>query len=261
MTSLFDTPKVEVAVSTGIIENDTRIVEHRDITPIQILQTAVELGRNADELAKLMDLQERYERDKARKAYMAAMKACKENLPIVVRDAENTHTRSRYAKLENVSQKIDPTITSHGFSLSYGTEESNQPEHVRVICDCMHDGGHSQRYQLDCPYDTAGAKGTANKTAIQGMGSTISYGRRYLKLMIFDITVADEDNDGQDGAMLTGDQIASINSLLDALSFTDDQFRRFLTWAGAESLDKVPAKKFDSAIKRLTDTLYKRAKT
>lgn len=237
----------------------TDLVE-TEVTPMSLIQIGLEQNVDPDRLGKLMDLQDQWQRNKSRAAYMSSMKSCKESLPIVVRDAENTHTRSRYARLETVSQRIDPIITQLGFSLSYGTDDSPQPEHVRIVCDCMHEGGHSQRYQLDCPYDAVGTKGNANKTAIQAMGSTISYGRRYLKLMIFDVTVANEDNDGQDGAVLSGEQIASINSLLDALVFTDDQFRRFLAWAGVESLDKVPATKFDSAIKRLTDTLHKRAK-
>jgi hypothetical protein len=44
--------------------------------------------------------------------------------------------------------------------------------------------------------DTKGPRGTPNKTATQGFGSTMSYGRRYLKALMFDLVIAGEDDDG-----------------------------------------------------------------
>lgn len=234
-------------------------LQETNLTPLSLIATAIErTDIDPDRLGKLMDLHERWTHDKAREAYMSAMKACKESLPIVVRDAENSHTRSRYARLETVSQKVDPIITRHGFSLSYGTAESNKDDHVRIVCDCMHEGGHSQQYQLDCPYDSAGSQGTKNKTAIQAMGSTISYGRRYLKLMIFDVTVANEDNDGIDAATIGPGQTERINTLLDQIQATDEDFARFLAWAGVDTLDKMPITKFDDAVRFLNKKLEQR---
>lgn len=59
-----------------------------------------------------------------------------------------------------------------------------------------HVGGHCKRYEGDFPLYKAGAKGNDNKTAIQATGSTFSYARRYLTYLIFNLTVADEDTDG-----------------------------------------------------------------
>lgn len=243
MTELFTEPENEMS---------TALVEHESLTPLEMIRTFIERpDSDPAGLEKLMDLYDRWKNDSAREAYMAAMKACKEELPIVVRDAENRHTQSRYARLETVSLGIDPITTKHGFSLSYGTADSPKEEHVRILCDCMHEGGYSQRYQLDCPYDSAGAKGTVNKTPIQAMGSTISYGRRYLKLMIFDVTVANEDDDGQQGAVITPDQIGEINDLLVSFNATRGDFDRFLRFMEVESLDRIPAKKFQDAVSHL----------
>ena len=42
------------------------------------------------------------------------------------------------------------------------------------------------------------AMGTVNKTKIHASGSTLSYGRRYLLKLIFNLTTVDElDDDGQ----------------------------------------------------------------
>lgn len=223
----------------------TDLVEHDDLTPMVMIQSAIDQKLDPDQLRTLVDMQREWQQDRAREAYNMSMKLAQEEMPIVVRDAVNNHTKKRYAKLETVSNQIKPIYTKHGFSLSYGTESSQLEKHVRVICDCMHDKGHTRTYRGDFPYDEEGAKGNANKTAIQAVGSTLSYARRYLKLMIFDVTVADEDNDGQNGAVITPDQIGDINDLL--LS-TNSDITRFLKWAGVESLDKMPASKFQEAM-------------
>jgi hypothetical protein len=49
-----------------------------------------------------------------------------------------------------------------------------------------------------------GPKGNQNKTATHGFGSTMSYGRRYLICLIFNITLTNEDQDGnQPGEQVT----------------------------------------------------------
>jgi hypothetical protein len=47
-----------------------------------------------------------------------------------------------------------------------------------------HTAGHSRHYQADVPIDNTGPKGAQNKTMTHGFGSALSYGRRYLKLLI-----------------------------------------------------------------------------
>ena len=46
-------------------------------TPLELVQLAVSQGANVDQLTKLMDLAERWEKREAKKAYDAAMKAFK----------------------------------------------------------------------------------------------------------------------------------------------------------------------------------------
>ncbi len=222
------------------------LVEHK--TPLaSILERAIDKGVDADTVGKFLAMQEREQANRAREAYNVAMKACQEDMPTVVRDRKNDHTKKMYATLESVSQTIKPVYTKHGFSLSYGTLQSPKDNHVRIVCDCMHEAGHTQQYQLDCPYDTDGAKGTANKTPIQGMGSAVSYGRRYLKLMIFDVVIAEEDNDGN-GAKVTEDHIVTLNEWIES---TNTDLVRFLAWLNIESLADMPLKQFGKALSEL----------
>lgn len=152
---------------------------------------SVDIGR----VERMMALHRETKLEKAREDYNIAMAAVQAELPQIKRDAKNDHTRSQYARLETIAAAVDPIITKHGLSLSYGTEDSPLQGHYRVVCTVAR-GAHERQFHLDTPADGVGSGGKANKTAVQAMGSALSYARRYLKLMIFDIALTNEDNDG-----------------------------------------------------------------
>lgn len=148
-----------------------------------------------DKLERLLAMKERIDARNAEAAFNESMKFAQEEMPPIFRDAENQHTRSRYARLESVNNAVVPVYTKHGFSLSFGTAECPKPGFYRVTCIVSHIAGHSRPYQCDIPDDGQGAKGNANKTATHAFGSTMSYARRYLTLLIFNLTLTNEDND------------------------------------------------------------------
>lgn len=152
-----------------------------------------------DKMERLFKLRSDVRAQEAETAFNAAMAAAQAEMPRVLRDASNSHTQSRYARLESIHKKITPVITRHGFSLSFDTGEGARQGELRIICTVAHAGGHTRTHQVDLPSDTAGAQGRANKTAVQGFGSTVTYGRRYLTLMVFNVALTNEDDDGNGG--------------------------------------------------------------
>jgi hypothetical protein len=223
----------------------TELVE-RPMTPLSLIEAAVNSGTDATQLEKLLELQERWEANEARKAFAAAMTRCKAALPTVTKESYNKHTQSHYAALETVSLAADPIITANGFTLSFGTEPSDKPNSTTIICVCRHELGHAETYRLiDCPHDTAGFKGTANKTPIQGLVSTMSYGKRVLKLSIFNMTVTGEDRDGNAPIeTITQDQVNELEALL---METNSDIKRFADIYGADRLADIPAVSFQAA--------------
>jgi hypothetical protein len=120
-------------------------------------------------------------------------------------DRRNDHTKSMYATLAAINDEITPIYTAEGLSVSFDTYSPERDKDlppldagkVRVIASAR-TGRHSRKYHLDGALDDAGKDGTKNKTGIQAMGSTVSYLRRYLVCMIFNVATAD-DNDGNGG--------------------------------------------------------------
>ncbi|MCU1752185.1 ERF family protein [Pseudomonas sp. 6D_7.1_Bac1] len=165
-----------------------------------IMQVAATPNVDVGNMERLMQMHERHVDRQASAAFSVAMVNAQKRIKPVTRKALNKHTASTYARLEDIDREISPIFTEEGFSLSFGTADSRLPGHLRITCDCMHAGGHTKLYQLDLPIDAAGSGGKTNKTGVQANGSTISYGRRYLTQMIFNVTTTDDDDDGNSGA-------------------------------------------------------------
>ncbi len=149
-----------------------------------------------DKMQRLFEMHERIESRRAETAFNAAMASAQAELGPVAKNVRNTHTNSKYADLDAVYDACQPIITKHGFGKSFGTRKSERGEgYVLVYCDVTHTGGFCKRYESDLPLDVAGSQGKVNKTALQAFGSTTTYGRRYMTLLIFDVVTMD-DNDG-----------------------------------------------------------------
>lgn len=189
-------------------------------------------------MEKLIDLYERLSNRQASQAYNVAMTQCQSEMEPVVKDATNDQTRSRYAKLETIVQAIKPVYTRHGFSLSFGTDMSPREDHDRITCRVMHQAGFHRDEFADVPRDMFGMKGTQNKTNTHAWGSTQTYGRRYLTLGIFNLSVVDSlmtrDDDGQaamrpqqESQGLSRFQIAHLSSMLNGTGKTLDDIVRW----------------------------------
>lgn len=227
--------------------------------PLVMLATALDRGTDPAKLEKLMDLADRWKAQQAEADFALAMNEAQSLMPCIVRDGVNPFLKTRYAKLETVNTAVKPVAAQHGFSLSFGDSESPKgPEWTRVVCDVSHVGGHTRRYHLDCPLDGAGMKGGQNKSGMQAIGSTLTYARRYLTLLIFNITVADEDLDGQ-----TAESFACISEqesleIEDLIRDKAANLPKFIDWlksggmcVGEPGIRTIAAKHFARVVKTL----------
>lgn len=149
-------------------------------------------------LEKLVELHERSLARDAKLAFYAALTAAQMEMRPIAADATNPQTRSRYATYAALDNKLRPIYTRHGFGLSFNTADSPLPEHVRVLCSVTHSLGHDQPYQVDMPCDGKGAKGGDVMTKTHAAGAAMSYGMRYLLKMIFNVSVGEDDRDGNE---------------------------------------------------------------
>jgi hypothetical protein len=224
----------EPAEASGMIEAGT---------PADLLRIAVVGGADVEKLERLMALQERWEKEQARKAFFAAMNRVQSQVEPIIKRSVNQQTRSKYAKLEAVNRVLKPLMTQEGFSVAFSEGEGKDGQ-VRVNAMVMHKDGHSQEYHVDLALDNKGMQGAVNKTEVHGKASTLSYGRRYLATLIFDLAFLDEDDDGNQGkhaAIISEKQAATLADLCNASGSSIEGVCRS---AGVESLAEYPLAAF-----------------
>lgn len=200
---------------------------------------------NPDNLEKMIDLQCRVMDRNAEQAFAASMSAAQEEMAElkIIKDAENKQTSSKYAKLGNIIRAISPVYTRHGLSLSFGTEPAQVDNTIRIVCDVSHSLGFSKRYTIDMPLDNAGIQGKVNKTGPHAYGSSVSYARRYLTTMIFNLSVLDEDTDA------AGPQLISLKQATQLADILSDFNEAFCKDWNVSSVRELWAENFEEALK------------
>jgi ERF superfamily len=178
------------------IEPEDERIEHAIIRAAQ--DDSIDIGK----LQALLDMQRSVQHERSVRMFNVAMAQAQAEMMPVIRDAVNKHTNSRYARLATIDAQMRPIYTRYGFSVRFGSQPSPKEGWMRVTCLVAHAGGHYEELYLDAPPDDVGVRGAATKTAVQSVGSSVSYLRRYLLTMAFNIVLADEidpDTDGENG--------------------------------------------------------------
>lgn len=211
-------------------------------TPAHLLQIAVSQGADMDKLEKLMQLQERWETNEARKAYVAAMAAFKSE-PVRVLKTKQVNipgaARFSHATLADVVDAAVAGMGQHG--LSHRWDVSQQDGIITVACVVTHQLGHSERTVLQSRPDDSG-----KKNQIQQVASAVTYLQRYTLMAALGLAASDMQEDdgrgaGQPEPKLSEEQQAAINDLLEASS---SDRAKFLQWAKVERVSDIPASWF-----------------
>jgi len=172
---------------------------HAPHRPFERMLVAAQSGIGLDQIEKMMELEERWEKREAEKAYNESLSAFKSAHIKITKtrlvDFPNKVGRTTYkhATLDDVVSAVGPVLSEHGMSWSWFTEQ--QPNSmITVTCVLRHRLGHSEKVSLTAPPDNTGGKST-----IQGIVSTTTYLQRHTLKQICGVAEADEDDDGNGG--------------------------------------------------------------
>jgi ERF superfamily len=162
-----------------------------DVTPLGLLQMAVQQKANVDQLAKLFELQERWQASQACQAYNAAMAKFKQRPPMILKNKHSMLDGMEYdyATLDHVTETITESLSAVGITHRWVVSQS--PE-IAVTCVLTHEMGHREETTLKALPDTSGTK-----NSIQAIGSTVTYLQRYTLLAATGMAAAGMDNDGR----------------------------------------------------------------
>lgn len=216
------------AAEVDVVKKQITVQAVPAATPMALLQMAVQQNADIDKLEKLMALQERWEANEARKAYVSAMAAFKADPPDIFKTKAVAFTATsgdvvsyKHALLSDATEQIGKALSVHGLSATWQTEQLDGGM-TRVTCIITHALGHSERVSLQAGLDQSGKKNN-----IQALGSTISYLERYTLFAITGLAAKDQDDDGN-GSEERGlpesqyvDFKAAIDSCVDEISLNN----------------------------------------
>jgi hypothetical protein len=181
-------------------------------TPMDLLRIATEQGANVDTLAKLLDLQERWEANQARKLFNEALAKFKQNPPQITKNKHVKFGNTEYdhATLDQVSDVIGAALSAVG--LRHRWEPQQTGNAISVTC-VLEGFGHEERTTLAGPADSSGSK-----NPIQAIASAVTYLQRYTLLAAVGMAAKGQDDDGTGSGMPDGwlaerlDWIANCNA-------------------------------------------------
>lgn len=158
-----------------------------------------------DRIERFIALKERMDKEAARKSFAAALAECQAEIPAIEergqikygkKNAEGEDTGPTYALWEDINETIRPILKRHGFALSFRTGQT--PEGRIVVTGVLsHRDGHFEETSMSLMHDSSGGK-----NAVQAIGSSISYGKRYTAGALLNFTSRGEDDDGEAGGKL-----------------------------------------------------------
>jgi hypothetical protein len=242
--------KVKRGRSVAISESAGQSVA---LTPMEMISRAVSSGAGMDVVEKLMDLQDRWDKSQARRAFDEALAAAKAEMPVI---AKNRHvgfdskksgaarTDYRHEDLAEIARTVDPILGKHGLSYRFRTTSKiNEP--ISVTCIVSHRLGHSEENTLSAGRDDSG-----NKNSIQAIGSTITYLQRYTLKAALGLAASNDDDgkaaDEDSGpATITQEQADTLVELLEAKG---KDRAKFLKWAKVERIEEIRADVYQSCV-------------
>lgn len=175
----------------------------RAMTPMDLIYSMVQHGVDAEQLDKMLTLQERWEANEARKAFAAAMADFQARCPTIFK--ARRADRYNYAPLDEILRTIRPHLEACGLSVRFSTRLDGQI--ITTICTVSHRDGHSEISEFAAPVDP---NMKVNET--QKVGSANSYAKRYALSNALGLVASDEDDDGYSaGSVCITDQQAAAN--------------------------------------------------
>lgn len=216
-----------------------------------ISRVATDPNCDLDKMERLLNMQERVMAKQAEQAFNAAMAAMQAEIPSIAE--RGTGHNIKYATLEDIVDTVRPIMHRYGFALSFRVTQA-APQ-ITVTGVLMHKDGHREETSMTLAADTSGSK-----NAVQAIGSSVSYGKRYVLCAMLNIVTRGEDDNGYAATPhtpVTDTQAKQLRNLYDRMK-PEDQDRVFTMFGDVTELDRG---QFDKVHAAMTNILkgYKHA--
>lgn len=202
-------------IETVKVGNASHEVTVRTLTPMDMVSRAVESGASMEILERLMALQERWEKNQARKAFDDAISKAKAELPVILKDKvvefssqSGKKTNYQYEDFATIYNAVTPVLSKNGIDARFRTTSDKDS----MTVTCMLTGhGYREENSLTAPNDLSG-----NKNAIQAIGSTQTYLQRYTLKAALGLAASKDDDAvaASNNGTIMQDQVDALETMI-----------------------------------------------
>jgi phage FluMu protein gp41 len=235
-------PKQEVAIAKRA-GAPTKLDAISTTSVLKILaDAAADPNVNPDKMRALLDLQKEIRAEEAKQDFTESFIAMRPNLPIISAMGRiiiepkpgKRGQKTPYATFNEIHKRVTPVLSQHGFVLNFAPDALADGRLV-MTATLEHRAGHAKHGRIVLPAETSGSKNN-----VQGVGSAISYGKRYLYVTMLNLiseASEDVDDDGQAAGklersaarpaeiqVLTQKQVADLRKKIEAVGATEEMF-------------------------------------
>lgn len=231
------------------------------VTAMSMIERAIEKGADVAMIEKLMELQERNERNIGRRSFDQAMAKAKAEIPPISKNRRVSYenksgdkTNYAHEDLAEIAKTVDPILSRYGLSYRFRTAQGTNG--ITVTCIVSHEQGYSEETLL-----SGGADSSGGKNSIQAVGSTVTYLQRYTLKAALGLAAA-QDDDGKQAEQRLGneninvDQWNELSALIEKAGIDEEVV---LKAEKISALDFLPARRFESVKTKLQANIKNKA--
>lgn len=226
--------------------------------PMTVVDRAIERGMTGADLKEIMDLQERWEANQAKKAFEIALADAIAELPIIVRNrlvnfearGGGRATNYKHEDMAEIVEAIRPILHKHGLGHRFRPSQDLATGMITVTCIIS---GHGHREET--PLSSKPDANSSGMNDIQRIASATTYLQRYTLKMALGLAVANDDDGRGSSAKaidatpepgcITAAQADEIRKLLDERGITQ---RAFLQFIKLPRIENIGAEHYERAV-------------
>lgn len=242
-------PKQEITGTPSKININVPAVREPQSMEQQLIALAKDPGVDVQKLQMLIDMNKQLKADQNKEEFAAAFVVMKPHLPKILKKHDNTQTKSKYAKLEDINVEIDPILHEYGFGTATKILESSK-DGVRVRAELWHKNGHVESTEIFMPIDDKGPNGTVNKTGPHAISSSTQYAKRVSICALLNISTGD-DTDGNRktiGAELPEEKYFRLMEWVEAAGGEAEAVPPLLKYLKIEGLNQIDTGNYMAAV-------------
>ncbi len=213
-----------------------------------IARAASDPNCDVSKMRELLGMHTELSKYAAKKSYYTALAEIQTEIPAIeerggIKNKAN-EIQSTYALWEDVNEVIKPILAKYGMALSFRV--GFQADKIIVTGVLSHKEGHCEETSIHLPSDTSGSK-----NAVQAVGSSTSYGKRYTAGALLNLTSRGADDDGKAGGgngAISEDQAGKIRDLIDRTKADPEKFCQYMK---VDAIPDIRVKDYERAITAL----------